>query len=404
MPSTPRPYSEILSPPSSMPHTTPLFTTHAEQSNRLSTLEDNVRSLSMTLEDLKKALVGEKVSTSTVGHAVNVPMPRGRRTSGSGNSSSNASAANPRGRSTSRTRSSSLSKKPVSGQARTRSTSRPPKPAQPVLIPYVYTPEEEAAITERHSRSLRGVRMMTVQELTRLCDYVHPPTEVLPYVKILSLLLKLQKKDSWTRSDLRSDRKDLWGGSWKVLRPLLGTKQLTDKLARLEVGGVCEEVVYLMEQCLTEEEVDPKLGRVSYAAIALAEFVHAFFGLYKLAKGVQDYKIVKAHGADPSPVALPLSPPSNPRNDLSTITAISPVSTTRVPLTVPLPEEPILRNPTSVEAWLASLNLLQYLPAFHENEIDLDTLGLLSDKDLEDMGIPIGPKKKMIRSLANFLG
>ena len=44
-----------------------------------------------------------------------------------------------------------------------------------------------------------------------------------------------------------------------------------------------------------------------------------------------------------------------------------------------------------VERWLQDLGLAQYARTFVENDIDLDVLPDLSDQDLEELGISLGP-------------
>eukprot|EP01065_Artemidia_motanka_P001186 TRINITY_DN10554_c0_g1_i1.p1 TRINITY_DN10554_c0_g1~~TRINITY_DN10554_c0_g1_i1.p1 ORF type:complete len:446 (+),score=26.77 TRINITY_DN10554_c0_g1_i1:63-1400(+) len=55
--------------------------------------------------------------------------------------------------------------------------------------------------------------------------------------------------------------------------------------------------------------------------------------------------------------------------------------------------------PDGVAAWLCSMNLGQYGTVFAAHEIDADALCLLEERDLADMGIPIGPKRKILQAL-----
>ena len=50
--------------------------------------------------------------------------------------------------------------------------------------------------------------------------------------------------------------------------------------------------------------------------------------------------------------------------------------------------------------WLRHLGLEKYAEAFERNEIDFDILAELSDADLERVGLPLGPRKKLLRALA----
>ena len=56
-----------------------------------------------------------------------------------------------------------------------------------------------------------------------------------------------------------------------------------------------------------------------------------------------------------------------------------------------------------VAAWLESLGLAQYTPAFLENALDFETIPLLTDSDLRELGLPIGPRirlKEAVRRLS----
>jgi class 3 adenylate cyclase/predicted ATPase len=52
-----------------------------------------------------------------------------------------------------------------------------------------------------------------------------------------------------------------------------------------------------------------------------------------------------------------------------------------------------------VADWLRSLGLSQYEPAFRESEIDADVLPELTDQHLEKLGVPLGHRLKMLRSI-----
>jgi hypothetical protein len=65
-----------------------------------------------------------------------------------------------------------------------------------------------------------------------------------------------------------------------------------------------------------------------------------------------------------------------------------------------------------VSAWLQSLGLERYMPAFRDNEIDWDALPKLSAEDLKDLGVVLGghpwsverPGGRLVRELANGVG
>ena len=51
-----------------------------------------------------------------------------------------------------------------------------------------------------------------------------------------------------------------------------------------------------------------------------------------------------------------------------------------------------------IAAWLRELGLERYVQAFRESEIDAAVLPELTDADLKELGIPLGPRKKLRRS------
>jgi class 3 adenylate cyclase len=55
---------------------------------------------------------------------------------------------------------------------------------------------------------------------------------------------------------------------------------------------------------------------------------------------------------------------------------------------------------TPLADWLKANNLEGLLPLFVENEVDLKTLKILTDADLKELGIPFGPRKLILRALA----
>jgi len=54
---------------------------------------------------------------------------------------------------------------------------------------------------------------------------------------------------------------------------------------------------------------------------------------------------------------------------------------------------------SEIEAWLTRLNLEKYISVFAEAEIDFLALPYLSDDDLKDMGLPLGPRRKVIAAI-----
>src|SRR5262252_332446 len=53
----------------------------------------------------------------------------------------------------------------------------------------------------------------------------------------------------------------------------------------------------------------------------------------------------------------------------------------------------------SATAWLASLGLAQYAESFAANDIDYDVLRDLTNEDLIALGVSLGHRKKILRSL-----
>ena len=53
-----------------------------------------------------------------------------------------------------------------------------------------------------------------------------------------------------------------------------------------------------------------------------------------------------------------------------------------------------------VMAWLRDLGLDRYETAFRDNEIDWEVLPELSEADLEKLGLPLGPRKKLLKAIA----
>jgi hypothetical protein len=52
--------------------------------------------------------------------------------------------------------------------------------------------------------------------------------------------------------------------------------------------------------------------------------------------------------------------------------------------------------------WLRSLGLERYEAIFRENEIDLDVLTELTEGDLEKLGVAMGPRKRLVKAIADL--
>jgi class 3 adenylate cyclase/predicted ATPase len=53
-----------------------------------------------------------------------------------------------------------------------------------------------------------------------------------------------------------------------------------------------------------------------------------------------------------------------------------------------------------VAAWLRGLGLERYEPTFRENEVDVQVLPELTESDLTTMGLPVGPRRKLLKAIA----
>ena len=53
---------------------------------------------------------------------------------------------------------------------------------------------------------------------------------------------------------------------------------------------------------------------------------------------------------------------------------------------------------SDIRQWLEDLGLGQYADAFEREEVDLDTLPDLTEPMLKEMGLPIGPRAKVLRA------
>jgi SAM domain (Sterile alpha motif) len=57
---------------------------------------------------------------------------------------------------------------------------------------------------------------------------------------------------------------------------------------------------------------------------------------------------------------------------------------------------------TDVAAWLKELGLERYDPAFRESEITTAVLPELTEADLKELGLPLGPRKLLLRAIASL--
>ena len=57
----------------------------------------------------------------------------------------------------------------------------------------------------------------------------------------------------------------------------------------------------------------------------------------------------------------------------------------------------------SLSAWLQSLGLERYAAIFAENGVELDSLPLLDEADLEKLGVLLGHRRKLLKAIAERL-
>jgi class 3 adenylate cyclase len=57
-------------------------------------------------------------------------------------------------------------------------------------------------------------------------------------------------------------------------------------------------------------------------------------------------------------------------------------------------------KPPSLSEWLKSNDLERFVEVFEENEVDLATLRLLTESDLKELGLPFGPRKRILNLLS----
>ncbi len=55
-----------------------------------------------------------------------------------------------------------------------------------------------------------------------------------------------------------------------------------------------------------------------------------------------------------------------------------------------------------ITEWLEAIGLAKYQPVFADNEIDWALLTKLTEADLKELGLPLGPRKKLLEAIANL--
>ena len=56
----------------------------------------------------------------------------------------------------------------------------------------------------------------------------------------------------------------------------------------------------------------------------------------------------------------------------------------------------------NVRVWLRGLGLGRYEEKFQENRIGLDVLADLTDGDLQELGVPIGDRRRLLRAISEL--
>ena len=54
---------------------------------------------------------------------------------------------------------------------------------------------------------------------------------------------------------------------------------------------------------------------------------------------------------------------------------------------------------SSIANWLERLGLAEYVDLFTAEQVDLSTLPELSEADLKELGVPLGPRKKILKAI-----
>jgi SAM domain (Sterile alpha motif) len=55
---------------------------------------------------------------------------------------------------------------------------------------------------------------------------------------------------------------------------------------------------------------------------------------------------------------------------------------------------------SDIATWLARLGLDKYAETFTAHEVDFDALRYLREDDLKELGLPLGPRRKLLAAIA----
>lgn len=70
-----------------------------------------------------------------------------------------------------------------------------------------------------------------------------------------------------------------------------------------------------------------------------------------------------------------------------------------VPDTVLLAQPVVIENDSPLATFLQSLDLIDHIQLLHKEKLDLEALALCEEKDLTDIGLPLGPRKKILNAI-----
>ena len=59
---------------------------------------------------------------------------------------------------------------------------------------------------------------------------------------------------------------------------------------------------------------------------------------------------------------------------------------------------------STIDAWLRSVGLDKYVPVFEEQEITLEDVPHLTESDLDKLGLPLGPRRRLSVAIQAFSG
>src|SRR5918998_295162 len=65
---------------------------------------------------------------------------------------------------------------------------------------------------------------------------------------------------------------------------------------------------------------------------------------------------------------------------------------------------PVPGQDLDIAVWLRSLRLERYVQAFHDAEVTSEVLPELTDADLRELGLPLGPRKVVLKAIRDVLG